>query len=153
MPTAKKTLAIISQVTPPATLASNATTLANVSALAALNPKDLLALQVFLRTIELANDSSSPVTTYNLGSGSNAAIVTAAQKLIQDAKTYMGQIPVGDLRRVSAAIDWNNAKAVSAGISTDVDTLRNMYGMSQIVDLSEDEMVRILLYLRLEIGE
>ncbi len=142
-----KTLVALPQITPPATLASNAPLLTNISRLSALNPKELLALAVYLRAKELANDGSSPLSNYDPDT------VAKRNALRQDAKAMFGSIPTGDLMRASVAIDWANCKAVYNTVSSDVDALGADAGVVGFREMSEDELRRILLYLRLEIGE
>ncbi len=64
----------------------------------------------------------------------------------------LGHVPCGDLPRAALAIDWANCKEVFASLSTDVDTLRNSTNMGLLSEISEEDLVRILLYLRLEIA-
>lgn len=142
-----KTLTVMAQVTPPPKIDTNRQLLSNISALAALNPKELMALAIYFRCKELANDSSSPLSNYD------PVTFSKVLNLVQDSKTFLGNVPVGDLVKAGVAIDWNNCYSVYAAIGTDVETIRGLTNMSYLVALSEDEMRRILLYLRLEIGE
>jgi hypothetical protein len=57
------------------------------------------------------------------------------------------------MMRASVAIDWANCKAVYGAISSDVDTLGALAGVVAFREWTEDDLRRILLYLRLEIGE
>lgn len=142
-----KTLVSLPQITPPPTLASNAALLTNIARLAALNPKELLALSVYFRAKELANDTSAPLTNYD---PDVAVKLTALQ---QDAKAMFGSIPTGDLHRAAVAVDWANSKAVYAALSSDVDALGALQGVATLRTLSEDELKRIAAYLRLELGQ
>lgn len=142
-----KILVNLPQIVPPPNINSNASLLTDIERFAALNPKEMMALQVWLRAKELANDASSPLTTYD------PATALGMMKLIQDTQTVFGNIPTGDLKRASLAIDWANCKAVFASLATDVDALRASSNINLIVDKSEDELLRMMLYLRLEIGE
>jgi hypothetical protein len=134
------TLVALPQITPPPNRESNAALLQNIAVLSALNPKERLALAVYFRAKELANDTTNPLTNYD------PAIVGD----VQDAKTVMGSIPVGDLPIVALAIDWANSKSVYAALPSDVDTLRGLLG--HLARRDDDELRRILLYLRLEIA-
>ena len=140
------TLVTLDQITARAvTVESNAKLCADICKLRALDAREKLALAVYCRAKELANDGSSRVTGYE---PDTAAYVAA---LVEDAKKFMGAIPAGDLMLASLAIDWNNCKSVAAGISADVDALR---GKIQVLSqYSEDELRRMAIYLRLEIGE
>jgi hypothetical protein len=142
-----KTLVSLPQITPPPNINSNAALLTDISRFAALNPKERLALQVWLRAKELANDGSSPLSNYD------PATASKVMALIQDANTVFGHIPVGDLEIASLAIDWANCKAVFASLSTDVDTLRNSSNMGLLSEMTNEDLRRALLYLRMEIGE
>jgi len=149
-----KTLVTISQITPPPTINSNAALLTDIERLAALDPKELLAVRVYCMAKELANDTSSPLTQYDPDTAS------CRRALVQDAQTVFGNIPAGDLNsaiydldRAEAAIDWANAKAVYASLPSDVDALSVLAGVVAFRERSEDELRRILLYLRLELGE
>ena len=55
--------------------------------------------------------------------------------------------------RASVAIDWANCSAVYGSISSDVDALGALAGVVAFREWTEDDLRRILLYLRLEIGE
>lgn len=142
-----KTLSTLPQITPPPTVESNRALLNNISKLSALNPNERLALSVYCRAKELANDASSPLTNYDPDTDSNL------RALVQDAKTVFGSIPTGDLPRAALAIDIANAKAVYASLPTDVDTLSALQGVVTLRTFSEDELKRMATYLRLEIGE
>jgi hypothetical protein len=142
-----KTLVSLPQITPPPNINSNAALLTDIARFAALDPRERLALQVWLRAKELANDTTSPLTNYDPSSAANV------MKLIQDAQTVMGNIPVGDLDIASLAIDWANCKSVFASLSSDVDTLRASANMGLLSEISNERLRRIMLYLRLEIGE
>lgn len=142
-----KTLVSLPQITPPPNINSNAALLTNIARFAALNPKERLVLQVWLRAKELANDTTSPLTTYD------PATAGAVMKLIQDANTVFGHIPLGDLPLASLAIDWANCKSVYASLSSDVDTLRAGANMGLLSDTSNENLMRMMMYLRLEIGE
>jgi hypothetical protein len=141
-----KTLVSLPQITPPPNINSNAALLTDISRFAALNPKERLALQVWLRAKELANDTTSPLTNYD------PATASKVMALIQDANTVLGHIPVGDLAIASLAIDWANCKEVFASLSTDVDTLRNGSNMGLLSEMSNEDLQRAILYMRLEIG-
>ena len=138
------TLVALPQITPPPNRESNAALLQNIAVLSALNPKERLALAVYFRAKELANDTTNPLTNYD------PAIVGDVTALVQDAKTVMGSIPVGDLPIVALAIDWANSKSVYAALPSYVDTLRGLLG--HLARRDDDELRRILLYLRLEIA-
>jgi len=141
-----KTLIALPQITTP-TIAARLPLETDIARLSALNPRELLALAVYLRAKELANDSSSPLTKYNPDT------LAARILLKQDATTIFGPLPTGDLMRASVAIDWANCKAVYGAISSDVDTLGALAGVVAFREWTEDDLRRILLYLRLEIGE
>lgn len=142
-----KLLVPLPQITPPPVINSNAALLTNISRLDALNPKELLALSVYFRAKELANDSTSPISGYDPDTQANRIA------LKQAAQTVFGNIPDGDLRRAMVAIDWANALAVYGALSSDVDVLSALPGVVAFRELSEDELRRIAAYLRLEIGE
>jgi hypothetical protein len=142
-----KTLVSLPQITPPPNINSNAALLTDIARFAALNPRERMALQVWLRAKELANDTTSPLTNYDPATASNV------MNLIQDAQAVMGNIPVGDLDIAALAIDWANCKSVFASLSSDVDTLRASANMGLLSEISQDRLRRIMLYLRLEIGE
>jgi len=141
-----KTLIALPQITTP-TIAARLPLETDIARLSALNPRELLALAVYLRAKELANDSSSPLTKYDPDT------LAARILLKQDATTIFGPLPTGDLMRASVAIDWANCKAVYGAISSDVDTLGALAGVVAFREWTEDDLRRILLYLRLEIGE
>lgn len=141
-----KTLIALPQITTP-TIAARLPLETDIARLSALNPRELLALAVYLRAKELANDSSSPLTKYNPDT------LAARILLKQDATTIFGPLPTGDLMRASVAIDWANCQAVYGAISSDVDTLGALAGVVAFREWTEDDLRRILLYLRLEIGE
>ena len=141
-----KTLIALPQITTP-TIAARLPLETDIARLSALNPRELLALAVYLRAKELANDSSSPLTKYNPDT------LAARILLKQDATTIFGPMPTGDLMRASVAIDWANCKAVYGAISSDVDTLGALAGVVAFREWTEDDLRRILIYLRLEIGE
>jgi hypothetical protein len=130
------TLVALPQITPPPNRESNAALLQNIAVLSALNPKERLALAVYFRAKELANDTTNPLTNYD------PAIVGDVTALVS--------IPVGDLPIVALAIDWANSKSVYAALPSDVDTLRGLLG--HLARRDDDELRRILLYLRLEIA-
>ena len=142
-----KTLVALPQITPPPNINSNAQLLTDIARLEALNPKERMAIAVWLRAKELANDASSPLTNYDPATTINVI------RLIQDAKTVFGNIPTGDLPRASLAIDWANCTSVFGATPSEVDLLRAVANINLLVDRPEDELVRILLYLRMEIGE
>lgn len=142
-----KTLASLPQITPPPNINSNSALLTDISRFAALNPKERLALQVWLRAKELANDTTSPLTNYD------PATASKLMNLIQDANTVFGHIPIGDLDLASLSIDWSNCKSVFASLSTDVDSLRNGSNMGLLSEMTNEDLRRAMLYLRLEIGE
>jgi hypothetical protein len=141
-----KTLIALPQITTP-TIAARLPLETDIARLSALNPRELLALAVYLRAKELANDSSSPLTKYDPDT------LAARILLKQDATTIFGPLPTGDLMRASVAIDWANCKAVYGAISSDVDTLGALAGVVAFREWTEDDLRRILLHLRLEIGE
>jgi hypothetical protein len=141
-----KTLIALPQITTP-TISARLPLETDIARLSALNPRELLALAVYLRAKELANDSSSPLTKYDPDT------LAARILLKQDATTIFGPLPTGDLMRASVAIDWANCKAVYGAISSDVDTLGALAGVVAFREWTEDDLRRILLYLRLEIGE
>ena len=141
-----KTLIALPQITTP-TIANRLPLETDISRLSALNPKELLALAVYLRAKELANDASSPLTKYDPDTLANRIA------LKQDATTIFGPLPTGDIPRASVAIDWQNCQAVYRTISSDVDVLGALAGVVAFREWSEDDLRRILLYLRLEIGE
>jgi len=142
-----KTLVTLSQIVPPPNINSNANLLTNIERFAALNPKERLALQVWLRAKELANDATDPLSNYD------PATASKVMNLIQDANTVFGNIPTGDLPRASLAIDWFNCKTVFAGLSSDVDTLRAGTNMGLLSEQPDDCLIRMMMYLRLEIGQ
>ncbi len=141
-----KTLVAISQITPPPNINSNAALLTDIARFEALNPRERLALQVWLRAKTLANDTDNPLTNYDPATASNV------MALIQDANTVFGNIPTGDLCRADLVIDWYICKALVAGTSSDVDDLRNGTNMGLLSEMSEDALMRANLYLKLEIG-
>ena len=141
-----KTLIALPQITTP-TIAARLPLETDIARLSALNPRELLALAVYLRAKELANDSSSHLTKYDPDT------LAARILLKQDATTIFGPLPTGDLMRASVAIDWANCQAVYGAISSDVDTLCALAGVVAFREWTEDDLRRILLYLRLEIGE
>jgi 4'-phosphopantetheinyl transferase EntD len=141
-----KTLIALPQITTP-TIAARLPLETDIARLSALNPRELLALAVYLRAKELANDASYPLTKYDPDT------LAARILLKQDATTIFGPLPTGDLMRASVAIDWANCKAVYGAISSDVDTLGALAGVVAFREWTEDDLRRILLYLRLEIGE
>jgi 4'-phosphopantetheinyl transferase EntD len=141
-----KTLIALPQITTP-TIAARLPLETDIARLSALNPRELLALAVYLRAKELANDASYPLTKYDPDT------LSARILLKQDATTIFGPLPTGDLMRASVAIDWANCKAVYGAISSDVDTLGALAGVVAFREWTEDDLRRILLYLRLEIGE
>lgn len=141
-----KTLVTLPQITPPATINSNAALLTNIQRLKALNPKEVLAISRYCRQKELANDTSSPITTYD------PATALGNIKLTQDAKAVFGNIPTGDLMYAALAIDIANCKAVYSALPLDADSLRALVANNTAVE-PEDQLRRECLYLRLEIGE
>ena len=146
-----KTLIALPQITTP-TIAARLPLETDIARLSALNPRELLALAVYLRAKELANDTSYPLTKYDPDT------LAARILLKQDATTIFGPLPTGDLMRASVAIDWANCKAIAAlssesALSSDVDTLGALAGVVAFREWTEDDLRRILLYLRLEIGE
>jgi hypothetical protein len=141
-----KTLVALPQITTP-TIANRLPLETDISRLSALNPKELLALAVYLRAKELNNDTSSPLTKYD------PDVQSKRIALKQDATTIFGPLPTGDIPRASVAIDWANCKSVYSAISSDVDVLGALAGVVAFREWSEDDLRRILLYLRLEIGE
>lgn len=141
-----KTLVALPQITTPS-IANRVPLETDIARLSALNPQELLALSVYLRAKELANDASSPITKYDPDTATNRIA------LKQDATTIFGPLPRGDIVRASVAIDWANCKAVYGAISSDVDVLSTLAGVVGFREWSEDDLRRIALYLRLEIGE
>ena len=141
-----KTLIALPQITTP-TIAARLPLETDIARLSALNPREVLALAVYLRAKELANDASSPLTKYDPDT------LAARILLKQDATTIFGPLPTGDLMRASVAIDWANCSAVYGAIPSDVDALGALDGVVGFREWSEDDLRRILLYLRLEIGE
>jgi 4'-phosphopantetheinyl transferase EntD len=141
-----KTLIALPQITTP-TIAARLPLETDIARLSALNPRELRALAVYLRAKELANDASYPLTKYDPDT------LAARILLKQDATTIFGPLPTGDMMRASVAIDWANCKAVYGAISSDVDTLGALAGVVAFREWTEDDLRRILLYLRLEIGE
>lgn len=141
-----KTLVSLPQITTPS-IANRQPLETNIARLAALNPKELLALAVYFRAKELANDGSSPLTKYDPDVQANRIA------LKQDASTIFGPFAKGDLMPASVAIDWANSKAVYGALSSDVDTLVALAGVVAFREWSEEDLRKILLYLRLEIGE
>jgi hypothetical protein len=142
-----KILTVMAQITPPPTINSNRILLSNISALGALNPKELRALAVYFRAKELAHDATDPLTNYD------PATQSKVLQLIQDAKTVTGNIPTGDLMRASTVIDWFNCYTVFNTIGTDVEAIVGLTNMTYLMTLPEDTLHRIALYLRLEIGQ
>ena len=141
-----KTLIALPQIKTP-TIAARLPLETDIARLSALNPRELLALAVYLRAKELANDGSSRLTKYDPDT------LAARILLKQDATTIFGPLPTGDLMRASVAIDWANCSAVYGAIPSDVDALGALDGVVGFREWSEDDLRRILLYLRLEIGE
>jgi 4'-phosphopantetheinyl transferase EntD len=141
-----KTLIALPQITTP-TIAARLPLETDIARLSALNPRELLALAVYLRAKELAHDASYPLTKYDPDT------LAARILLKQHATTIFGPLPTGDLMRASVAIDWANCQAVYGAISSDVDTLGALAGVVAFREWTEDDLRRILLYLRLEIGE
>jgi hypothetical protein len=142
-----KTIVPLPQIIPPPNINSNAALLTNIARFEALNPKERMAMQVYFRCKELQNDTSSPLQNYN------PDIQTGRIALKQDASTVFGNIPCGDLPLASAVIDWANCKAVYAAIPSEVDAIMALPGVLGFVEWSVEDLHRILLYLRLEIGE
>jgi len=146
-----KTLVSIPQITHAAiNINSNNALLQDISALDALNPKEKLALAVYFRALELYYDATSPVTSYDPRTEAGRI------NLVQDSQTVLGNVAVRDLMTASLAIDWqnvNNALTVAgqATLSTDADKLRAL--VLSLAERPEDELRRIALYMRLEIGE
>ena len=141
-----KTLIALPQIKTP-TIAARLPLETDIAGLSALNPRELLALAVYLRAKELANDGSPRLTKYDPDT------LAARILLKQDATTIFGPLPTGDLMRASVAIDWANCSAVYGAIPSDVDALGALDGVVGFREWSEDDLRRILLYLRLEIGE
>lgn len=142
-----KILVSLPQITPPPNINSNNALLTDIARFEVLNPKERLAFAVYFRAKELANDSSSPLTNYDPDTAANR------RALVQDSQTVFGNIPTGDLAIASLAIDWANSKAVYAALPSDVDAISVLDGVKSFRERSEDELRRILLYLRMEIGE
>ena len=142
-----KTLVPLPQITPPPNINSNNALLTDIARFEALNPQERMSLQVWLRAKELANDTTSPLTTYD------PATAAALMKLIQDANTVFGHIPEGDLPLASLAIDWTNCVSVYPSLTSDVDLLRNLPNMGLLSEIAPADLKRVILYLRLEIGE
>lgn len=141
-----KTLIALPQITTP-TIAARLPLETDIARLSALNPRERLALAVYLRAKELANDASHPLTKYDPDT------LAARILLKQDATTIFGPLPTSDLMLASLAIDWANCQAVYGAISSDVDTLGALAGVVDFREWTGDDLRRILLYLRLEIGE
>ena len=141
-----KTLIALPQIKTP-TIAARLPLETDIAGLSALNPRELLALAVYLRAKELANDGSSRLTKYDPDT------LSARILLKHDATTIFGPLPTGDLMRASVAIDWANCSAVYGAIPSDVDALGALAGVVGFREWSEEDLRRILLYLRLEIGE
>ena len=137
-----KTLIALPQITTP-TIAARLPLETDIARLSALNPRELLALAVYLRAKELAKE----LAKYDPDT------LAARILLKQDATTIFGPLPTGDLMRASVAIDWANCSAVYGAIPSDVDALGALDGVVGFREWSEDDLRRILLYLRLEIGE
>lgn len=142
-----KTLIALPQITPPPTTYSNNALLTNISRMRALNPKERMAMQVYFRCKELANDTNAPLTNYD------PDVASKRTALVQDAATVFRAIAEGDLKIAGAVIDWANARAVYGALSSDVDTLMGLSGVLGFAEFSEDELLRMMLYLRLELGE
>ena len=141
-----KTLIALPQITTP-TIAARLPLETDIARLSALNPRELLALAVYLRAKELAIGAPYPLTKYDPDT------LAARILLKQDATTIFGPLPTGDLMRASVAIDWANCSAVYGAIPSDVDALGALAGVVAFREWTEDDLRRILLYLRLEIGE
>lgn len=141
-----KTLVSLPQITPPPTIESNSALLTNIARFAALNPKEQLALRVWLNAKELANDSTSPLTTYD------PATASKVMALIQAANTVFGHIPVGDLDLAALVIDWANCKEVFASLPSEVDSLRNSANMGLLSEMTNEDLKRAILFLKMEIG-
>ncbi len=141
-----KVLVSTPQITPPPNINSNNAIVTNIERFAVLNPKERLALRVWLVAKELANDTTSPLTTYD------PATASKVMALIQHANTFFGNVPTGDLEIAKLAIDWANCKEVFGALATDVDSLRAGTNMGLLSAASEDSLLRMYLYLKFQLG-
>jgi hypothetical protein len=134
---AKTLVAIAAPTIPPVRVTAD-NLLADVANFDCLNPIEKKALMVYVLAKQ-ANANGK--TDYSL---STAAILDA---LVQDTKAYLGGIPTNDLDSAKLAIMWQNSNTAGASNSTDVDTLRGL--LSNLSNRTDDELDRMLLYLRL----
>lgn len=104
-------------------------------------------MQVYFRAKELANDTTAPLTQYD------PDVASKRTALVQDAATVFRAIAEDDVKIASAVIDWANCRAVYASLPSDVDTIMGLPGVLGFAEFSLDELVRMLAYLRLELGE
>lgn len=140
----KTTLLALPQIVTPATRSSNDALLSNIAAFNALNAREKLALSVYFMARQLQQNAVSPTAQYD------PDVAAKVQTLVQDAEAVMGNIPTGDLDSASVAICFSNALSPFPATPTDIDTLRDL--VKDLCNHSEEELRRICLYLRLEIG-
>lgn len=137
------TLTALGQFSIPVDRESNAALLTDISVFNALSQRERNAIRVYCLAKELANKSATPVTRYD------PATAAGIGALAQDTETTFGPIAKDNLQSAQSAIDWANAKVVFSTLSTDLETLRGQ--VQTLVNFTDDELERMLLFLRLEI--
>lgn len=136
-------LTTLTQVTTAPGVDSNKDLLKDIAELSKLNPKERQALKVFCLAEALANISGSPITTFSNSSDANK------QTLLQWSKTYIGALPKGAMEYADLAIAYSWMQTAGAGLLSTADGLRTY--INGFVDLSDDELKRMELFLKLEL--
>ena len=118
----------------------------NIASVSALSPKQLLALSVMMRAQELT--TLGTVTAYN------PTTTAGIRALQQDAQTVFGSVPEFDMLRAMLCIDINN-NVNAGGITSpqDIDTLIGTSYCQYLAALPDQDLKRMIAYLRLEIEE
>jgi hypothetical protein len=131
-----KTLVAISAPSIPPTRTSADNLLTDIAKFNALTLIEKKAIMVLCLAAEV--NATQSIGNYSPASGSKL------DALMQDSNAYIGNVPTSDLLSAQAAIMWQNS---ASGLSSDIDTLRGQ--VQGLVQYSEEELDRSLLYLRL----
>jgi hypothetical protein len=88
---------------------------------------------------------------YELTAAGGANYKSNHAGLIQDSTVYTGGISLFSLCTAMAATDWNGGRAADATLSNDLPTL--MKEGRDLDNKSEDELDRIIAFLRCQLGK
>lgn len=105
-----------------------------------INPRQLLALEVYFMLMRLNTMSGSDYTT----------ATTGLNQLADDTAALLGGISTAELKLADALLEYNEAVVVGATISTDVETL--LETTKDYAALDEDTLKRMKVCLKYQLS-